>query len=114
MLVLQSEKVPNKPERQSEDSEDEARGKSIDEMTFWRLLQFAGHSQSARGGGQSSAIFASQYFSTQASYLGWIILHLFENESNHPEESKDDVFCHGEVVVSGAKQFILILTMNKI
>ena len=50
----------------------------------------------------------------QTSHSGWIILHLFENESNHPEESKDDVFCHGKVVVSGAKQFILILTMNKL
>ena len=32
------------------------------------------------------------------------MLHLFENESEHPEESKDDVFGHGEVVVSGAEE----------
>ena len=83
----------------------------INEMTFWRLLQFAGHCQSARGGGQSSAILKEGL--TISFYTSLISRHLFENESNHPEESKDDVFCHGEVVVSGAKQFILILMMNK-
>ena len=31
-------------------------------------------------------------------------LHLFENESDHPEKSEYDVFGHGEVVVSGAEE----------
>ena len=37
-----------------------------------------------------------------------MVLHLFEDESENPEESKDDVFGHGEVVVSGAKDIIII------
>ena len=38
-------------------------------------------------------------------------LHLFENESDHPEKSEDDVFGHGKVVEDGAKGFILIIIL---
>ena len=43
-----------------------------------------------------------------------MVLHLFEDESENPEEPKDDVFGHGEVVVSGAEDIIIIkIMMNK-
>ena len=41
-------------------------------------------------------------------------LHLFENESDHPEKPEDDVFGHGKVVVDGAKGFILMIILIRI
>ena len=58
MLVLQTEKVPDKPEGRDDydDVADDDYKMNDQKLTFWRLLQFVEHCWSSREGAQLSGI----------------------------------------------------------
>ena len=58
MLVLQTEKVPDKPEGRDDDDDvaDDDYKMNDQKLTFWRLLQFVEHCWSSREGVQLSGI----------------------------------------------------------